>query len=88
MTKNDKLYKYLSHRKYIFRYIKDLSTLSDYAILESVIKYWEREDIKYLKNYLWKQKFIETYQLLKSKKISNIDHKDINFIDNYIKYAK
>lgn len=77
------LQSYVKDKKYIFWYVKDISKLSDEAIIEWIIKYWTREDLKKIIN-IKKQDFKKDCKKIISKSRCNLNKKEINFISKLI----
>jgi len=74
---------YIQDKKYIFWYVKDVSELSDEAIIEWVIKYWTWEDLKKIIT-IEKQNFKKIFKQIISKPRCNLNKKEINFISKLI----
>ena len=78
---------FLESHKYLYWYVSNINSLSNEAILEWVVKYWDWSDLNDIYNILWKKEFIRTYNSIKSKKRINISKKDVNFMDLFVKNA-
>lgn len=74
---------YIQDKKYIFWYVKDISQLSDTAIIEWIIKYWTWEDLKNI-IHMQKQDFKKNYKEIISKPRCNLNKKQRNFISKII----
>ncbi|MDD2487622.1 MAG: hypothetical protein PHS92_04615 [Candidatus Gracilibacteria bacterium] len=77
---------YIKDKKYIFWYIRDISELSDEAIVEGIIKYGTWEDMKMLIKD--KREILDkNYKNIISKSRCNLNKREINFINNILSHV-
>jgi len=84
----EKLKKFLLENKVLFWDIWDLENLSENAIEERILKYWNWRQVKELEKILWKEKFKKNYIEIISKKRINLWKKTINLFNLYFNLQK
>ena len=84
----EKLKKFLLENKVLFWDIWDLENLSENAIEERILKYWNWRQVKELEKILWKEKFKKNYIEIINKKRINLWIKTINLFNLYFNLQK
>jgi hypothetical protein len=77
------LQSYIQNKKYLFWYTPQLDSLSDEAIIESIIKYGTWEDLTHM-IHIQKPTIKEQYQQLITKSRCNLTQKEIHFMNKLL----
>jgi hypothetical protein len=80
-----KLSDFAATRKTLFWYIRDITILSDSAIVEWIVKYGNWKDFLQVLEIIWFENFREIFSRQISQKRVNYHPRTINLFQTYIK---
>ena len=82
------LQKFAKKNRNLFWDIFDFKELSEMAIEERILKYWNWKQVKELESILWKEKFRDIYTKIINKKRVDLWKKTLNLFNLYFNINK